>query len=64
MDVQKYKDYFIFIASCVCFIVSIIYAAMVYVDWNTPAKDKNYALEVSLPILDLERYSKLSKSAE
>lgn len=57
----NYKEYLPFIASILMFLIILIYSAVLYIDWNKNITKKDYQVEVSLPIIDWQKYSNLSK---
>lgn len=64
MDIIKFKPYLLFIASCVLFLILVTYSLIIFVNWNKDLGKKSSGIEVSLPILDLQRYTHLSKNME
>lgn len=59
---QKYSEYIYFFGGLILFALIILYGVSLFADWKAPIEKKNYAIEVSLPVLDLDRYRKLSKT--
>lgn len=57
----KSKEYLLLIASISMFITILVYSVVIYVGWNKPLINKDYQVEVSLPIIDWQKYSNLSK---
>lgn len=60
MNLKKIKNYLIFILSILCFAITIIYSLNIYLNWDKVIQDEEI-LEVSLPIMDWNKYSNLSK---
>lgn len=60
MNLKKIKNYLFFIAAVLCFAISVIYSLNIYLDWGK-VKPNEKNLEVSLPIMDWNKYSNLSK---
>lgn len=61
MNIKRYKPYFSFIITIALFLVLIIYTAILYLNWDNKVEKDTYEIEVSLPIIDWQRYSSLSK---
>ncbi len=56
-----HKDYIIPLTSISLFLIIVIYSVYLYFNWNDPLTDSKYSVEVSLPVIDLNSYSNLSK---
>ena len=61
MIIQKYQNYFNFFLGILLFLVIIIYAIVLYFGWNEDLENGDYVVEVSLPVMDWNTYSNLSK---
>lgn len=61
MDIKKYKNYYTFIGSVALFLIAALYLGFVYLTWDDDKNGQNYSVEVSLPIVDWQKYSSLSK---
>lgn len=57
------KNYWPFFICTGLFLMIIFYSIVVYAGWNRPAEN-GLSVEVNLPVLDLEKYSSLSKQLE
>lgn len=61
MNTQKYQNYLSFLLGILFFSIIIIYSFRLYIKWNKDIETGDYAVEVSLPVMDWENYSSLSK---
>jgi len=64
MNIRRYKPYLSFLSLIALFLVLVIYTTLLYINWEKPLEKEAYELEVSLPIIDWQKYSSLSKQYE
>ena len=62
--IRKYREYLIFIIITCLFVITVIYAGIIYFRWDKVVNEMAEEVEVSLPIIDWEGYSELSKQYE
>ena len=61
MIIQKYQNYLNFFLGMLLFLIIIIYSVVLYLGWNEDLENGDYVVEVSLPVMDWNTYSNLSK---
>lgn len=61
MFLKNIKNYTKYICMIILFIVVIGYSFYIYFNWNEKLDGNEQSIEISLPILDLDEYSNLSK---
>jgi hypothetical protein len=55
------KNFIFFLFSGVMFMSGVIYLAMLSLSWNQAISPSDASLEVSLPVINWEKYMNLSK---
>lgn len=62
---RAYKNYVMFIISLALFSVIIIFSLIIYIGFNDElieeSGDSEFSVEVNLPVLNVQKYSNLSK---
>lgn len=58
---EKYKAYTPFAISIFCFLIIIIFSIYLYIDLKKLPKKSDENVEVSLPLIEWQKYSSLSK---
>lgn len=64
MKIENYKKYTIPIIGFLLLLIMLGYSAFIYFGWDKKTDKPKYSVEVSLPIIDWDRYSNLSKQYE
>lgn len=60
MNINLIKKHLYFLLICLFFLISIIYSLIIWQSWGTTVP-KKYDIEVSLPVINWQNYSSLSK---
>lgn len=61
MKIENYKKYMVPIFGFLLLLIMLGYSAFIYFEWDDKVDKPKYSVEVSLPVIDWNRYSNLSK---
>ena len=61
MHFQKYRPFALFIVIVFLFVSNVIFVVYLVVTWDRDPNSAKNSVEVSLPVIDWQSYSRLSK---
>lgn len=64
MHFQKYRPFSMFIVIVFLFMLNVLFSAYLFMTWDQDLEPGKNSVEVSLPVIDWQSYSRLSKKLE